>query len=366
MNENRRRSTLSFVLIYIAGAAGLLLILAVNFFPGGGSSLRREMTEASRLMARAEVAVRDCRAEKGVPLDEAADPNGTGLIGVETSPVTTSLGNLAAKRTATNPDFAGLLVLLLDEAGVRRGDAIAVGASSSFPSLVIATLAAAEVMGAKPLAVSSLGASEWGANIPAFNWLDMEACLRQAGVLDIRPIALAVGGDEDVGRDMSPAGREFLRARIRESGIPFIEEPGLSENVRERLRRYEEAAAGRPIRAFVNVGGSWANIGTNAEVLKLRPGLLSDVFIPAPGERGVLQEMAARKVPVIHLLNVRGLCERYGLPWDPRPLPAPGAAGLDHRAAGRGRAVPLLSAAYVLFVAALLVFRRRFPGTGGP
>jgi poly-gamma-glutamate system protein len=366
MNKNRRRSTPSFAPIYIAGAAGLLLILALNFFSGGASSLRREMTAASRLMARAEDAVRGCRAMKGVPVDEAADPNRTGLIGLETSAITTSLGNQAAKRTTTNPDFAALIVSLLDEAGVRRGDAVAVGASSSFPALVIATLAAARAMGVEPLVISSLGASEWGANIPAFNWLDMGACLRQAGVLDIRPMALAVGGDEDVGRDMSPAGRKFLRARIVESGIPFIEEPGLSENVRERLRHYEEAAGGRPIRAFVNVGGSWANIGTNAEVLKLRPGLLSDVFIPAPGERGVLQEMAARKVPVIHLLNVRGLCERYGLPWDPCPLPTPGAAGLDHRRAGRGRAGPLLSAAYVLFIAALLVFRRRFPGTGGP
>jgi poly-gamma-glutamate system protein len=115
-----------------------------------------------------------------------------------------------------------------------------------------------------------------------------------------------------------------LRTRIGGSGIPFIEKADLRANVAERLRLYEEAAQGRPIKAFVNIGGSWANIGTNAEVLKLRPGLLRDVFVPPPGERGVLQAMAAKKVPVIHLLNIKGLAERYGLPWDPKPLPRPG------------------------------------------
>jgi poly-gamma-glutamate system protein len=364
MEKNNRGSP--FTPIYAAGAVSLAYILLILFGPASQTPLRREMIEAARLMARAEAAVRDCRAAKGFPADERSDPNRTGLIGLETSAITTSLGSLAAKRTTTNPDFAGLVVRLLSEAGVRKGDVVAIGASSSFPALIIATLSAARVMGLEPLVILSLGASEWGGNIPSFNWLDMEECLQRAGLLDVKLIALAVGGDEDIGRDMSPAGRELLRARIKGSGIPFIEEPGLRANVEDRLRLYEETAHGRPLKAFVNVGGSWANIGTNAEVLKLRPGFLSDVFIPAPGERGVLQAMAARKVPVIHLLNVRGLCERYGLPWDPRPLPAPGAAGLDRRSTGRGRAVPLLSAAYVLFVACLLVFWRRFPGTGGP
>ncbi|HVP92070.1 MAG TPA: poly-gamma-glutamate system protein [Terriglobales bacterium] len=361
MNGDRRRLTPSSTIIYVAGAAGLLFLAAMNF-TGGGTSLGREMTAAARLMARAEAAVRECRSATGLRPAAAADPNATGLIGLETSPITTSLGDPAAKRTTTNPDFAALVVSLLDEAGVRRGDAVAVGASSSFPALVIATLAAARAMGADPLVISSLGASEWGANDPAFTWLDMAECLsRAAGPLDVRPVALAVGGEEDVGRNMEPAGRALLIERIRASGLPFVDEAGLAANVAERVRLYAGAAGGRPLRAFVNIGGSSANIGTNAEVLKLRPGLVREVFIPPPAERGVLQEMAARKVPVIHLLNVRGLCRRYGLPWDPRPLPPPGAAGLYRRAAVRGRAAAWPSAVYVLLVAAFLASRKRSP-----
>jgi poly-gamma-glutamate system protein len=320
MDKKSPKST--YTSIYAAAALSLVYLLLVLLGPGRRASVRGEMAEAARLMAEAEAAVRSCRAAEGWPLDEKFDPNRTGLIGLETSSITTSLGNLAAKRTTTNPDFAGLVVRLLGEAGVRKGDTIAVGASSSFPALIIAVLSAARIMDLRPLVIASLGASEWGANIPAFNWLDMEDCLARAGLLPAKPIALAIGGDEDIGRDMSPGGREILRARIYACGLPFLEESDLRANVESRLRLYDQAAGGRPIKAFVNIGGSWANIGTNAEVLKLRPGLLRDVFVPPPAERGVLQAMAAKKIPVIHLLNIRGLTERYGLPWDPRPLPA--------------------------------------------
>jgi poly-gamma-glutamate system protein len=362
-----RRERSAYGTVYAAGGAGLLLLLAVALWPVFESPLRRDMAEAARLMGKAEAALRDCRARGGIPADASADPNGTGVIGVETSPVTTSLGNPAAKRTTANPDFAALLVSLLDEAGVRRGDAVAVGASGSFPALIIATLSAAKVMGVEPLVICSLGASEWGANIPGFDWLDMQDCLRRAGLLEGGPVALAVGGEDDVGRDLVPAGRDFLRARIIGSGIRFVEKPGLREDVEERLAIYAAAAAGRPVKAFVNIGGSSANIGTNAGVLKLRPGLLRGPFVTPPDGRGVLQEMAAGGVPVIHLLNIKGLCERYGLPWDPRPLPEPGRAAIYRRSAGRERATTWLAAAYILLIAAALASRKRvFLGKDGP
>lgn len=320
------------------------------------------MSEASRLMAEASAALRDCREHRGLPIDPAADPNGTGLIGVERSEITTSLGSVEAKRTTTNPDFAALVVSLFHEAGVRRGDAVAVGASSSFPALVVATLSASRAMGVEPVVISSLGASEWGANLPGFHWIDMEDCLRAAGLLDVRPVARAVGGEEDVGLDMEPAGRALLAARIRSGEASVLEEPDLERNVALRLKAYREGAGARPIKAFVNIGGSWANMGVDASVLAITPGLAPRVPLPPPGRRGVIQAMAAAGVPVIHLLNVKGLCERYGLPWDPRPLPEPGRGGLKSLRSGSGRAVVPLSAGYVLALAVLLIpFRRRAP-----
>lgn len=355
MNKGLRAAGASRV--YLAASLSLVYLLLFHLFSGPPPSARHEMAEASRLMARAVEAVRDCRESRGIPIDAAADPNRTGLIGLETSPITTSTGSLGAKRTSTNPDFAALVALLLRQAGVRRGDAVAVGASSSFPAFIIAVLSASRAVGAEPLLIVSLGASEWGGNIPGFNWTDMEDCLRTSGILDVRPVALAVGGDEDEGRDMDPSGREFLVSLIHGRGVPFIEATGLEANVASRLRLYEQARGEGRIGAFVNIGGSWANMGTNAEVLKLKPGLTRGAFVPPRGERGILQAMAARKVPVIHLLNVRGLVERYGLPWDPRPLPSPARDDLHFRAAGRGAWEILLSAGFVLIVSLVVALR---------
>ncbi|HSA94438.1 MAG TPA: poly-gamma-glutamate system protein, partial [Acidobacteriota bacterium] len=165
------------VFLYAAAVLSVAYAAFLALRPARGPILRDEMLQASTLMAAAEAAVRDCRVKAGVAIDPEADPNGTGLVGLETSPITTSLGNLGAKRTTTNPNFAGLVAALLAEAGVRSGDTIAVGASGSFPALIIATLSAARVMNLRVLLVTSLGASEWGANDPAFGWLDMDDCL---------------------------------------------------------------------------------------------------------------------------------------------------------------------------------------------
>ena len=310
--------------IYVAALLSLAYLLFFHLLSGLPPSTRSEMDEAARLMARAIDAIRQCREARGIPIDSAADPNRTGLIGLESSPVTTSTGHLGAKRTSTNPQSAALVALLLRRAGVKSGEAVAIGASSSFPGFIIATLAACRAVAAEPLVIVSLGASQWGANIPGFNWIDMEDCLRKAGLLDVRPVALALGGDEDVGRDMDPAGRGSLLSLLAGRGLPVIDAAGLEANVAERLALYEQSRGGRELAAFVNIGGSWANMGTHADVLKVRPGLANDVSVPPPAQRGVLQAMAARKIPVIHLLNVKGLVERYGLPWDPRPLPRPG------------------------------------------
>jgi poly-gamma-glutamate system protein len=316
--------------IYAGALIGLIVFGLYIVIPSRPRAFTADpdMMGAAKTMMRAVDALRDCALSEGVTIDPATDINQTGLIGIEDSPITTSLGNLEAKRTSTNPNFAAVMVLLLKKAGVRRGDAVAVGASSSFPALIIATLSAVEDLGAKPVMICSLGASNWGANNPSFTWLEMLDCLREKKVFGVQPVALSIGGQNDDGSDMSEEGRALLTPKIEKSGVFFLRESGLAANVRKRMELYETSAAPARIKAFVNVGGGWADMGTDSSVLKLRPGLTAVRDIPPPNKRGVMQEMALRKTPVIHLLYVKGLADRYGLPWDPVPLPEPGEGGV--------------------------------------
>jgi poly-gamma-glutamate system protein len=319
------------------------------------------MLAAARIMAEASSAIRDCRSARKTEENREDDANRTGLIGLRYSSITTTLGDLGAKRTTTNPNLAALLVKLLADAGAKRGEAIAIGASGSFPALVLATLSAAKAMGLRPILISSLGASQWGANDPAFTYLEMEDCVVEKGILSYRAAAVSLGGDQDRASELAPEAAAFLRTRAEASGARVIDTADLAENVRERMELYRQGASGERLAAFVNIGGTWANLGTDPAVLALRPGLDRISSVPEPSRRGVLFEMARKGIPVIHLLNIKDLVVRYGLPWDPVPLPAVGEGDLYqqgwHAAAWRLS----IAGGYLAFVVAVALVWRRFP-----
>jgi poly-gamma-glutamate system protein len=340
--------------IVVAGVVSLAAWLGLQaVVPRSTIPWSDEMRQAALRMQQAITAVARHSESVGVLLDESLDPNRTGLIGPEMTPLFTTLGQLEAKRTTTNPDMAGLLVHLLRRAGVSSGDSIAIGCSASFPALMIAAQTAAEVMGVHPVTILSLGASTYGATSPEFNLLDIARLLIREGIVSTEPAAVSLGGGDDVGAEFDPALRDRLLRQIRLSGSDVVDEPDLRRNVARRLAIY-----GRPV-AFVNIGGADANLGSSPLVLKVPPGLNRDVSLPPADERGVLFEMAAAGVPVIHLLHIRGLALRYGLPWDPLPLPEPGTTVLRESARQRDWRFWLITAAYFVVLGLMVAVRRR-------
>ena len=129
-----------------------------------------EMLAAARTMqaaSRVLVAEKEARGLlQGRGADHAADPNRTGMIGPEYTAITTTLGDLAAKRTTTNPDFAAALVRIIATLDLARGAPVVIVLSGSFVGGNIAAIAAAEALGLRPVVVASLSASMWGANDP--------------------------------------------------------------------------------------------------------------------------------------------------------------------------------------------------------
>ncbi len=247
----------------------------------------------------------------GIDIDDIVDPDRTCLVGPEYTRLMTTLGHLDSKQRTTDPAMAGLLVRLLDEAGVAAGDTIAVASSGSFPALLVAALAAARAMRVHAVVIISLGASSYGATNERFNLLHLYTLLVQERVFDDLPDAVSLGGRHDVGGGFDPELAAQLRQQIAASGIRFIKEPELRRNVAERMRAYRGLDGHRRIAAFVNAGGSDVVLGTSALVLDVDPGLNRHVTLPPKAERGVLFEMASAGVPVIHLLNIRGLERRY-------------------------------------------------------
>jgi poly-gamma-glutamate system protein len=343
-------------LLYGCFILSLLFFLLAKILPFHETrALREEMIAASQIMADALDTLKRCRESRGLGIDSATDVNRTGIVGLRLSPITTTLGNLEAKRTSANPNFAGLLVFLLREAEIDSNDTVAIGASGSFPGLIVAVLSAIDAMDLRPLFLVSIGASQWGANHPDFHWLHMQSCLIQKGVLSSRPLAISMGGDQDSGRDMDQNGRDLLSRDMAQSGYPIVTEENLVNNVESKMQIYLREASGEKIKIFINIGGSWSNLGTDSEILHLQPGLGEISRFPSKEKWGVIYAMAAMDIPVLHLLYIKGLVQRYGLPWDPVPLPEPGQGDLYKSLGENQKTFFWISVIYLLVIVGSLV-----------
>ncbi len=357
LKQNRKLNKIIFASAVISILAFILLQVVS---PNKAKNRSPAELSAALLMEKAMTAIVSFREQTVSQIDEIADPNRTGLIGTELSPLTTTLGQLEAKRTTTNPNFAGLIVHLLDQAGVSSGDTIAIGASASFPALVIAALAAAQAKQVIPLTILSLGASSFGANVLEFNLLDIYQLLIKEKILATFPLMISLGGEKDIGEDFPPEIRSYLLKQINASGVDYFYEPDLPENVALRMNFYQPDSLSRQIAAFINIGGSLANLGTSEKALKVKPGLNTQITdLPPPKERGVLFQMAAHHIPVIHLLNIRDLCWQYRLPWDPLPLPKAGEFVIKSPDVNDDLALWSIAVIYFLILVSLILLGRR-------
>ncbi len=327
-----------------------------------------EKLAAAKLAQEAFDVIKAARIDVGPPIDKTIDPSESGLIGIPMSAVTTVIGDVSAKQTSVNPNFAAIIVEMLKEAGVQEGDVVAIGMSGSFPALNICTYAACETLNLKPLVISSASASQWGANVPALLWPDMELLLKKIPVVDekgkpvldengeptfgeeglfkITSIACSIGGHQDRGLGLNEDGLRLVKSSIERNGLqPFRVEQAkpitaenpmemadlqadFTANVDDRMELYEEKAEGKPIKAYVNVGGGMISTGKNVGKLMFRPGLNLRPPRNIRQVDGVMPRFANQKVPVIHVVHVNALANRFTLPLEPPDAPSIGEGGV--------------------------------------
>lgn len=281
--------------------------------------------EASQLAKKSFDYLKDYHLQKGVFIDVINDPNETALIGQDITPITTDRGYIEAKLTALNPNFSAVIVEMLNEAGIRRGDNVAVSFTGSIPGLNVCVISALQTLKLKPIIITSVGSSNWGANNPDFTWLDMERILFDAGIFKSKSVAASIGGGLDRGRGLSPEGRDLIYSAITRNNVFFINEEYLERSIEKRMSIYKEHAGNKPIKAFINVGGGIASLGSVENSQFIPTGLIESLPVKNYPSSGVLIKMADKKIPVIHLLNVTQLAEKYGLPVSPKPIPLPGS-----------------------------------------
>jgi len=285
-----------------------------------------EKLKAAKHMAASMAELKELRARLGIPIDLENDPAHTGLVGFPISPITSNSGDLEAKQTTINPNFASVVAHLLKKGGVEKGDVVAVGLTGSFPCLNLAVLSACQALEVTPISITSAAASEWGANIPGFSWLEMEKHLADLDMIpdEYRTVAASLGGVEDKARGMNPEGKRFLKELIDRYGMPLLWPKSMEDGINERMAIYMEKAGDRPIKAYVNVGGGTVSVGTAAGKKMFKPGLNMSIPPGAVDVPSVMLRFAEEGIPVIHLTKVKELAAKFGLPEMPRELPQVG------------------------------------------
>lgn len=351
----RPRGVSTNALLVIA-AVSISSIFVVEAFPERTSEVYlAQMLEASQLASEAMEVVHDERERRRIPIDPIADPTGSGLIGSAMTEVTTNSGNLLAKQTTVNPNWAAVAVQLLREAGVQEGDTVAVGMSGSFPALNIALYAAMTTLRIDAIVISSVSASQWGANQPRLLWIDMERVLKERKVFPYRTVAASLGGAEDRASGLSVEGLALLHRAIKRAKIPMINPENYAESVIERMAIYREQAGDKPIRAYVNVGGGTSSVGTRRSKFAFNPGINTRTPPRAALIDSVMARFLDENVPVIHFLQINRMAQRYGLPITPQE-PQPVGTGQVFL---QRRYNPWLAfGALSLVVASLLLFIR--------
>ncbi len=284
----------------------------------------QQKMEAAKLMQRAMQVIKTQRMEKGVFIDNVNDPNQTALIGQKYSLITTDRGSLDEKLTATNPNFAAVMVEMLHEAGLHDGDPVAVAMTGGVPGANLALMSAMQVMQLQPYIITSLGSAMWGANDPNFTWLDMEHSLVDAGIFTHRSFAASLGGGSDKGRRLSPRGRELLTEAIQRNNVRLIQSEDLSQSIQTRIALYDSMADGHRIQTYINIGGGAGSLGHSINGRLIGTGVRKQLTMRNYQNAGAIIHYGQKGIPIINIEDINEIATRYGLPVAPVPLPKVG------------------------------------------
>jgi poly-gamma-glutamate system protein len=289
---------------------GLAAIMIVLWF-WCGSNVSVEELQMMNTVREAQSYLYELRTKNGSEFKADDDPYHTGFIGLEWSPLSTTLGALPAKRTACDPRWSVVVRRWMESLKVQPGECIAVYSSSSFPGMAFNVLKALESLRIEPLLVVSLGASTWGANDPIFPWPVIEKELRTAGYLRTKAAFYTLGGGREIGGGMPEETISLLVNSASKNKVPLVKKASVEEMVQWKMDLLEQYHA----KALISIGGSEANMGPGNDILRLRPGL----HLSGKAGTGVIGRALEAGYPVVHLLNIKGLCAETGIPYDAPP-----------------------------------------------
>ena len=132
----------------------------------------------------------------------------------------------------------------------------------------------------------------------------------------------SLGGTGDRLMGHSLETRELVADSISRNELTFIDTGSLRDSIDQRMEIIENKTAGRPVKAYINVGGGAASIGGSRGKEVFQLGLNREVDTDVLEVDCVASRLAAEGTPVIHLGDADRLAVKLGLSTDLKALPA--------------------------------------------
>ncbi|MDD2423409.1 MAG: poly-gamma-glutamate system protein [Candidatus Cloacimonetes bacterium] len=356
------KSGRSLILLFILSVI-LYLIASHSYVEIKANHYEEKLAAVSLMQDYLDTLVAEIEA-RGIEIDPIDDPFHTGLIGKRLSPITTDRGLLSEKQAAINPNIASIFV---EEFGnLKAGDKVAVGITGSNPAVNLALYAALTVMKLDPKIIVSLSSASYGANREELTWLDIEAILKEKGMLAFGSNYASIGGSEDRGVGLSDYGMNSLREAMIRNNVPLIMGSSLEENVDLRMQAYDKMIdADSRYRLFVNIGGGLANVGSEPNARLIPEGLNTKLAEREFDREGVMMKMAKRNVNVLHIRRILRWAHKYKLSLSLDEKPVVGEGTVLSSTIHNVTVASICLAILILAIIAVIVFDRhdrRFMG----
>ena len=286
--------------------------------------LYNKMYEASNLANVAYGKIKEYKINQGIEISED-DILKSGMIGSsKRTAITTTEGVLEAKRTTCNPEWAGMIVRIMYENGIKENDKVGAIFSGSFPALNICVMAAFQVYNVDSIIFASIGASYYGANQEECTFFDMCEYLKECNVFNKTVDYFSLGGADDIGNDFHNVNvRTNIINKIKASNVNYIEIENYKENIDYRLNILKDNI--NEMKLFINCGGTLVAYGEGLDAFS-KTGFIKGSNVIASfnqiinnrnSKMGLLECIHRLGIDILSMKDIKTLSIKYGLPYDP-------------------------------------------------
>ncbi|OLR65208.1 poly-gamma-glutamate system protein [Peptoniphilus porci] len=275
----------------------------------------------------------------------------TGLLGSPYNEFTTTLGNLEAKRTVTNPDIAALVVKIFNDANLKSGDKVSIALTGSFTGLNLACIAASEAMNLDITIISSMGASTYGSNQPQLTFPDIIDNLFNDGYIKENSSLVTLGGYDDVAYDIPDTIKNKVIENYKDRKLNIYINDNFNENV---LKKIEVLNSNGNPSAFITIGGNFSFGDNDGSEIVLKEGILKKPknLDPFSKNKGLINYYLNKNITTISFINIKKLMSDYGMPYDPWTWESTGKSSIYYKYSYNSFAiisVIILSTVYLIY-----------------